>query len=92
MISFTTDADGICVFLLGLAEWNVPAGGMFLWMKVKGVDDIYEMVMKRGLENHIMCVPGHAFMIDPQQPCAFVRASYSSASEEDINRVSVVID
>lgn len=27
-----------------LAEWTVPQAGMFFWLKVKGVEDVYNMV------------------------------------------------
>ncbi|KAG8230459.1 hypothetical protein J437_LFUL009948 [Ladona fulva] len=69
------------------AEWTVPDGGMFLWIKVKGVLDVYEMVMSRGVHTKgVMFVPGHAFMPDPTKPCPYIRASYSLASYEDMDK------
>ncbi|KAK4321750.1 hypothetical protein Pmani_007488 [Petrolisthes manimaculis] len=67
-------------YLTGVCEWTVPAGGMFLWLKVLGVRDTWDMVMRRGLEGKVMLVPGHAFMTDPIRPCPYLRASFSATS------------
>ncbi|KAF4523134.1 hypothetical protein B566_EDAN003149 [Ephemera danica] len=72
--------------LTGLAEWNTPAGGMFLWLRILGVRDVWDMVMERGLRKDVMLVPGHAFMADPSQPCAFIRLSYSIAPLDQIDK------
>lgn len=34
--------------LRGLATWSVPKGGMFLWIKVEGVEDTWSMIMDKG--------------------------------------------
>lgn len=73
-------------YLKGLCEWTVPAGGMFVWIKVHGVGDVYEMLMNRGLKKLITFVPGHAFMADPTQACSYIRASYSKASPKQIEK------
>ena len=39
----------------------------------------------------MLLVPGCAFMPDPEAPCSYVRASYSLASEEQIDQVSVCV-
>ncbi|XP_071452803.1 kynurenine/alpha-aminoadipate aminotransferase, mitochondrial-like [Hetaerina americana] len=73
--------------LQGKAEWTMPDGGMFLWIKVNGVPDVYDMVMKRGVHGKgVMFVPGHAFMPDPTLPCPYIRASYSLAPLEDMDQ------
>lgn len=71
--------------LKGLCEWTVPTGGMFVWIKVKGVSDVYEMLMSRGIKKLITFVPGHAFMADPTQACNYIRASYSKATPKQID-------
>lgn len=72
--------------LKGLCDWSVPTGGMFVWIKVRGVSDVYEMLMTRGLKKHITFVPGHAFMADPTKACNYIRASYSKATPKQIDR------
>ncbi|GJQ80247.1 hypothetical protein Trydic_g23819 [Trypoxylus dichotomus] len=73
-------------YLTGLCEWTTPAGGMFVWIKVHGVADVYEMLMNRGLKKLITFVPGHAFMADPTQACSYIRASYSKAPPKQIEK------
>lgn len=72
--------------LKGLCEWTVPTGGMFVWIKVRGVSDVYEMLLTRGLKKNITFVPGHAFMADPTAACNYIRASYSKATPKQIDR------
>jgi DNA-binding transcriptional MocR family regulator len=74
--------------LLGLAEWNTPQGGMFLWIKCLRVKDTYSMLMERGLEQKIMLLPGREFMEKRDEPCPYVRASYSVLPLEHIDEVS----
>lgn len=71
--------------LKGLCEWTVPSGGMFVWIKVKGISDVYDMLMTRGLKKLITFVPGHAFMADPTAACNYIRASFSKAQPAQID-------
>lgn len=72
--------------LKGICEWTVPTGGMFVWIKVKGVSDVYDMLMTRGPKKNITFVPGHAFMADPTEACNYIRASFSKASLKQIDK------
>ncbi|TFK16101.1 neurotrypsin [Platysternon megacephalum] len=38
-------------WLKGLAEWNIPTAGMFLWIKIKGISNAYQMIMEKALER-----------------------------------------
>lgn len=38
---------------LGLAEWHAPNAGLFLWIKIKGVSDTFQMVMEKALEKGV---------------------------------------
>lgn len=71
--------------LTGLAEWTVPSAGMFMWIKVHGIRDVYEMLTSRGLKKNVIFTPGHAFMVDSSEPCNYVRASFSKASPSNID-------
>lgn len=72
--------------LTGLCEWNVPKAGMFLWIKVLGVEDTWKMIMEDGLKNNIMLVPGKVFMtpdsFQTEAKSPYLRASYSLAPVE----------
>lgn len=70
--------------LKGLAEWSVPTGGMFLWLKLK-VKDTKRMIEVKAKEKNVLFVPGSVFMIDDTQPCSYVRASYSTATPEQMD-------
>ena len=72
----------------GLAEWNVPRGGMFLWIKCLGVSDTRPMIMERALKKDVILLPGREFMSDPTLPCPYMRASFSLATAENIDRVT----
>lgn len=69
-----------------LCDWEIPTGGMFVWIKVRGVSDVYEMLLTRGLKKNITFVPGHAFMADPTKACNYIRASFSKATLKQIDR------
>ena len=73
-------------YLTGLAQWTVPSGGMFVWIEVDGVPDVFEMLMTRGMNKHVSFVPGHIFMSDPSQKCNYIRASFSKATHEQIDK------
>ncbi|XP_015112718.1 kynurenine/alpha-aminoadipate aminotransferase, mitochondrial [Diachasma alloeum] len=70
--------------LKDLAEFDVPSGGFFLWIKVKGIEDTWKMVMQNGVKNGVLLAPGAAFMADPSESCSAIRASYAKASYEEM--------
>lgn len=82
-------------WLTGLAEWSVPEGGMFLWIRIPEVSDTREMIMKRALEKEVIIIPGGCFSLKEDQPSSYCRISYSSSSPQDldegIRRLSEVI-
>eukprot|EP00096_Caligus_rogercresseyi_P015740 TRINITY_DN8215_c0_g1_i2.p1 TRINITY_DN8215_c0_g1~~TRINITY_DN8215_c0_g1_i2.p1 ORF type:complete len:302 (+),score=61.44 TRINITY_DN8215_c0_g1_i2:62-907(+) len=69
----------------GLCEWSIPGGGMFLWLKINGVEDTWDMIMERAMAKNVMLLPGKAFMVDPSKPCSYARAAFSLASPSDID-------
>ena len=71
--------------LMGLCEFSVPLGGMFLWIKVPGLGSTWDMIMQRGLQQNIMLMPGRAFQPDQTAPCQFLRAAFSIAAEKDFD-------
>ncbi|XP_048758464.1 kynurenine/alpha-aminoadipate aminotransferase, mitochondrial-like isoform X1 [Ostrea edulis] len=70
--------------LSGLAQWSVPSGGMFVWIKLNA-KDTYKLVTIKAREKDVLFVPGNVFMLDSTKPCAYIRASYSSCTEEQMN-------
>lgn len=48
--------------LTDLAEWNCPQAGMFVWLKLLGVTDTFELITKHAVEQKVLLVPGRAFV------------------------------
>ncbi|KYQ54212.1 Kynurenine/alpha-aminoadipate aminotransferase, mitochondrial [Trachymyrmex zeteki] len=73
--------------LNGLAEWYIPQGGMFFWIKVTVVNDIMDLVMNKCIPQGILVLPGNAFNYDPSKQDCHLRLSYSYASLEEMDKV-----
>ncbi|XP_031832419.1 kynurenine/alpha-aminoadipate aminotransferase, mitochondrial isoform X1 [Nomia melanderi] len=71
--------------LNGLADFTLPKGGFFLWIKVRGIQDTWKMIMQRGVKEGVIMAPGGAFMKDTTKPCNAVRASFAKASYEEMD-------
>ncbi|XP_006006337.1 kynurenine/alpha-aminoadipate aminotransferase, mitochondrial isoform X2 [Latimeria chalumnae] len=73
-------------WLKGIAEWHVPAAGMFLWIKLKGIPDTYQLIAEKALQKEVLLVPGASFNIDNTEPSSYVRASFSLSSPEQMDQ------
>nr|XP_036854732.1 kynurenine/alpha-aminoadipate aminotransferase, mitochondrial isoform X1 [Manis javanica] len=71
-------------WLSGLAEWHVPTAGMFLWVKIKGINDVKQLIEEKAIKKEILIAPGNVFYIDSSAPSPYFRASFSSASPEQM--------
>ncbi|KAI9098215.1 pyridoxal phosphate-dependent transferase [Phlyctochytrium arcticum] len=69
--------------LKGLAEWTEPDAGMFVWLKLLGISDSSDLIKQKAMAAKVLLVPGFEFFPNPQTT-PYVRASYSTASEEEI--------
>ncbi|XP_077444342.1 kynurenine/alpha-aminoadipate aminotransferase, mitochondrial isoform X2 [Stigmatopora argus] len=72
-------------WLTGLAKWHAPSAGMFLWLELTGVRDTRRLIVEKALEKEVLLVPGDVFLINSDEPCAFVRAAFSLATPEQID-------
>ncbi|XP_043472014.1 kynurenine/alpha-aminoadipate aminotransferase, mitochondrial-like, partial [Leptopilina heterotoma] len=72
--------------LTGLAEWTIPNAGMFFWVKITVLDDVYEMVMKQCIDQGIYVLSGHIFYADDKKKCQNIRLCYSYATKEEIEK------
>jgi kynurenine/2-aminoadipate aminotransferase len=67
-----------------LAEYRRPTAGMFVWMKLLGVEDTTQLIMTEAVEKKVLLVPGSAFFPGaPKTP--YVRAAFSVATVEQID-------
>jgi len=70
--------------LSGLVKWGRPNAGMFVWMKLLGVNDTQELIETKAVESKVILIPGSVFCPNPR-PSQYVRAAYSTASPEDMD-------
>ena len=75
---------------LGLAEWSVPSGGMFLWIRLLNIKDTFTLISEKARAAEVLFVPGQVFMIDESAPSPYIRASYSLVSPADMDKVQCV--
>ena len=72
--------------LTGLAEWTAPSAGMFSWIKLlNGIEDSDALVMEKAVGKKVLLVPGTSFMPQQGTKTPYVRASFSTASPEQID-------
>lgn len=65
-------------------KWNVPTAGMFLWLQLLQFDDTKSLIEEKAADSNVLFVPGQSF--DPlDRLSSYVRASYSTASREDMD-------
>ncbi|XP_020009116.1 kynurenine/alpha-aminoadipate aminotransferase, mitochondrial isoform X2 [Castor canadensis] len=74
-------------WLHGLAEWHVPKAGMFLWIKIKGIPDVKQLIEEKAIKKEILFVPGSAFYVNSSTPSPYFRACFSLVSPEQMEMV-----
>lgn len=81
-------------FPKGKVEWVVPEGGIFLWCKCPGLDDVNKVV-NACLEKKVAIVPGSNFAVDQNKMSNQFRLNYSAESpekiEEAVRRLGAVL-
>ncbi|ORX53549.1 PLP-dependent transferase [Hesseltinella vesiculosa] len=71
-------------YLQGRAEWVVPEAGMFVWIKLKGIEDSYEMIMTNALKKKVVAIPGNAFM-PMGEATPYIRVSFSNVTKDQMD-------
>jgi len=70
--------------LTGLAEWNKPKAGMFVWIKLNNIEDSETLIFEKAVAEKVLMVPGKYFMPN-MEPTPYVRASFSTSTPEQID-------
>ncbi|MDG4553412.1 MAG: PLP-dependent aminotransferase family protein [Candidatus Competibacter sp.] len=74
-----------------LAEWTVPNGGLFFWVRLKDGGDTRALLV-RALERKVAFMPGEAFFTSPSAAHgAFMRLNFSHATPEQLERGLAVL-
>ncbi|KAF0853145.1 mitochondrial lysine biosynthesis alpha-ketoadipate glutamate aminotransferase [Andalucia godoyi] len=71
--------------LSGLVHCAKPVAGMFAWMRLNGIEDSSSLIQNEARERKVLAVPGSAFLPDPSRKSSWVRASFSIASDGDMD-------
>jgi 2-aminoadipate transaminase len=69
----------------GLADWEVPAGGLFFWATLRSGADTGDLLL-RARERNVLFTPGEHFLARTEGPCAALRLNFSHADEDAAER------
>ena len=58
-------------------------------MKLLGIEDTHDLIMKEARAKEVLFVPGSAFSVDENVPSQYVRACYSLGTDEEIFEVGL---
>ncbi|XP_011502054.1 PREDICTED: kynurenine/alpha-aminoadipate aminotransferase, mitochondrial-like [Ceratosolen solmsi marchali] len=79
----------------GIAEWSVPRGGMFVWLKITVLEDTYDLAMIKCMMQDLYILPGHCFYPKNDETCQYLRLAYSHIKsevvEEAISKIAAII-
>ena len=64
-----------------LADWQVPAGGLFFWLKLKQPRDTRPL-LQRALAAGVAFMPGEAFFAEKEPPVGYLRLNFSHTEPE----------
>ncbi|AOT71844.1 aminotransferase-like domain-containing protein [Geosporobacter ferrireducens] len=68
-------------YFKGIASWNTPAGGYFIWLRLNNAISMHQLFIK-ALKNKILIHPGDLYEYHSNQN---IRISYSNASLDEID-------
>lgn len=69
----------------GIAEWDVPAGGLFFWLRLRKPIDTREL-LQQSIERGVAFMPGEAFFPRPEDGMGTMRLNFSHASGIEAER------
>ena len=64
-----------------LADWQVPAGGLFFWLKLKQPRDTRPL-LQPALAARVAFMPGKAFFAEKEPPVGYLRLNFSHTEPE----------
>jgi 2-aminoadipate transaminase len=68
-----------------IADWEVPAGGLFFWLQLRRTVDTRQ-VLKLSIERGVAFMPGEAFFPEPADGIGTLRLNFSHASADEAER------
>ena len=77
-----------------LADWNVPQGGLFFWLKLKQPQDTRSL-LNAALANDVAFMPGEPFFPEPDNHPGYLRLNFSHIDparlDEGLKRLAAVV-
>jgi 2-aminoadipate transaminase len=77
-----------------LADWNVPQGGLFFWLKLKQPLDT-RTLLNAALANDVAFMPGEPFFPEPDKHHGYLRLNFSHIDplrlDEGLKRLAAVV-
>jgi DNA-binding transcriptional MocR family regulator len=67
-----------------LADWQLPRGGLFFWLRLKRRCDTRER-LQQALSRQVLFMPGEAFYPQPDAGLGHIRLNFSHATPERID-------
>lgn len=67
-----------------LADWQLPQGGLFFWLRLKQPLDT-RTLLKRALLQDVVFMPGEPFFINPEQNLGYFRLNFSHVAPERLD-------
>ena len=68
-----------------LADWTIPAGGLFFWLRLNAALDT-SALLKDALLQKVAFMPGEPFFLDSSHGYSALRLNFSHAAAHDIER------
>jgi DNA-binding transcriptional MocR family regulator len=69
----------------GIADWDVPPGGLFFWLKLRRKIDTREL-LQQAIAQGVAFMPGEAFYPDPADGIGTMRLNFSHAGATEAER------
>jgi len=77
-----------------LADWQIPQGGLFFWLKLKQPIDT-RCLLDSALAQDVVFMPGEPFFADPEQNPGYLRLNFSHVApermHEGLGRLAAVV-
>lgn len=64
-----------------LADWQVPEGGLFFWLRLKAPQDTRGL-LHEALARDVAFMPGEPFFAEPSENPGYLRLSFSHVPPE----------
>lgn len=68
-----------------LASWEIPKGGLFLWLKLRQKISS-QTLFREAIKENVAFMPGDQFFLEPNSDETYLRLNFSHASKEEVDR------